>query len=416
MTESDFRPTARLMAVDEALQQIRAKLSCTAAAESVLLREAAGRILYSDHHATMDVPPFANSAMDGYAIRFDDLEQGQRIFPISGRVPAGHDPGPLAPGTAVRIFTGAPMPSGADTVVIQENCRTDAGASTVTVVADPSVGENVRAAGNDIHAGERLLSAGKRLTAADVGTLAACGVARVTVRARLKVTVLPTGNELVSPGQPLRPGQIHNSNAFVLPALLEQLGMEVEGDGKPLPDDLSSTRQALLRAASRADAVLTCGGVSAGEEDHVRTALQEVGELTLWKIAVKPGKPFAFGRVGPTPMFGLPGNPVSAFITFLLLVRPALLKLAGASDTGFVSYRLPAGFERGRSGERQEYLRVQVRDADSRTGQQLVPMSEQSSGVLTSVSRASGVAVIPPFTEVREEDILRFIPFGEWCG
>ncbi|MGM0632385.1 MAG: gephyrin-like molybdotransferase Glp [Pseudomonadota bacterium] len=416
MTENELRPGGRLMAVDEALQQIQSSLSCSVDSESVPLREAAGRILCADHHAAVDVPPFANSAMDGYAIRSGDLDQGQRVFTISGRVPAGQAPGPLVPGTAVRIFTGAPMPSGADTVVMQENCRADAVKSTMTVVADPSVGENVRGAGADIRSGERLLSAGRRLTAADVGTLAACGVDRVKVRTRLKVIVLPTGNELVSPGQPLRPGQIHNSNAFVLHALLDQLGMEVMGDGEPLPDDLSSTRQALLRAAGGADAVLTCGGVSAGEEDHVRTALQEVGELTLWKIALKPGKPFAFGRVGPTPMFGLPGNPVSAFITFLLLVRPALLKLAGASDTGFVSYRLPAGFERARSGERQEYLRVRVRDGDSCTGQQLVPMPEQSSGVLTSVSRASGVVVIPPFTEVREGDILQFIPFGEWGG
>lgn len=417
MKQDDRANRAHLMPVHTAVQQVLDDVVTVAETETVGLQEAAGRLLAGDHHAAISVPAFDNSAMDGYALDAQTLADGQRRFPVSGRVAAGDQPGRLPPGTAMRIFTGAPLPAGADTVIMQENCSPDLDdARRIIVNEAAAAGENVRVAGSDIGQGQRLLAAGQRLSAADVGTLAACGVDRVVVRQRLRVAVLPTGDELVAPGRPLQPGQIYNSNCFMLAALLSGLGMIPVGTGEPVPDSLEATREALLQAAHSADAVLTNGGVSAGEEDHVRRALQEVGELALWKLALKPGKPFAYGRVGGVPLFGLPGNPVSAFVTFALLVRPALLRMAGARETGLPVYRLPAGFNRPESRERQEYLRARITDGDSCTGQCLVPMRDQSSGVLTSVSGAQGLVEVPPFTAVREGDILRFIPFSELFG
>lgn len=414
MKQDDSAIPAHLTPVHAALQRVMDDLLPVAGTETVGLQGAVGRFLAEDHHASVNVPVFDNSAMDGYAMEARALAGGQRRFPVSGRIAAGDRPGRLTPGTAMRIFTGAPLPAGADMVIMQENCAPDPGDEQCIIIGQPAeAGENVRRAGSDIGQGARLLSSGQRLGAADVGTLAACGVDTVVVRKRLRVAILPTGDELVAPGRPLQPGQIYNSNFVMLSALLSRIGMIPVGTGEPVPDSLDATRNALVQAARSADAVLTNGGVSAGEEDHVRRALQEVGRLALWKLALKPGKPFAYGRVGDVPLFGLPGNPVSAFVTFALLVRPALLKMAGARETGLPVYRLPAGFSRPESRERQEYPRVRVADGDSCTGQCLVPLPDQSSGVLTSVSQAQGLVEVPPFTAIREGDILRFIPFSE---
>ncbi|MEX1196599.1 MAG: gephyrin-like molybdotransferase Glp [Pseudohongiellaceae bacterium] len=417
MKKSDSPSHTTLTPVETALQQLLDDVGPVTGTEAVSLQEALGRFLADDHHASINVPAFDNSAMDGYALESQALASGRHRFQVSGRIAAGDRPGSLVPGTAVRLFTGAPLPAGADTVIMQENCTPDPEDDRYIIVRQPvGVGENVRRAGSDIGQGVRLLAAGQRLDAADVGTLASCGVDRVVVRKRLRVAVLPTGDELVAPGRPLQPGQIYNSNHVMLAALLVRLGMMPVGTGEPVPDRLGATRDALVRAAHSADAVLTNGGVSAGEEDHVRRAIKEVGELALWKLALKPGKPFAYGRAGGVPLFGLPGNPVSAFVTFVLLVRPALLKMAGARETKLPMYRLPAGFNRPESRERQEYLRVRVVDGDSCTGQCLVPLPDQSSGVLTSVSQAQGLMEVPPFTAIREGDILRFIPFRELFG
>lgn len=400
-----------LTPVASALQQVLDGIEPLADVEELPLERAGGRVLAEDCRAAIDVPPFANSAMDGYAVDFGLLRQGQRSFRVGSRVAAGDAPGTLSAGEAARIFTGAPMPAGADTVVIQENCSRDG--DTITVRQSPArAGENVRVAGCDIARGSVVANRGDRLSAALTGTLASCGRGVLTVSRRLRVLVLTTGDELVPPGHPLEPGQIHDANSFLLANLLSDPGREVIRAPLALADTLQATRDALLEAAARADAVVTCGGVSAGEEDHVRRALEEVGELSVWKLALKPGKPFAFGHVDAVPFFGLPGNPVSSHVTAQLLVQPALARLAGATSVLPARYRLRAGFSCGPSGEREEYLRVTLRN-DAGAEQSVIPLPEQSSGVLTSVSRADGLAVIPPFTAIREGDILEFLPFTD---
>lgn len=345
--------------------------------------------------------------MDGYALCLSDLAPG-RDLPISQRIAAGQAATPLQAGSCARIFTGAPVPPGADAVVMQENCRVEDG--RVHVLQLPDTGENIRRAGDDVAADHQVLDAGHRLRPADIGLLAACGHSHVPVRKRLRVALLVTGDELKPPGSELASGQIYNSNQYSLAALIHSLGMECL-DGDVVPDDRLSTEQALERAAGQADCIVTSGGVSAGEEDHMRAAIESRGELRLWKLALKPGKPFAYGRLSDRPLFALPGNPVSAFVTFLLLVRPCLLRMSGVADCLPHWMRLPAGFSRSVSGQREEYLRVQLQHGDE--GTVLQPFSSQSSGVLSSLSLSDGLAVIPPHTAVRPGDQLRFAAFSD---
>lgn len=396
-----------LMPVEQAQAALYAVAASRVQAETVALSEAAGRVLLDTVHAAQDVPPWANSAMDGYAIHVADQHSGQAL-PLSQRIPAGTAPVPLLAGTAARIFTGAPLPAGANAVVMQENCEIrDSAQGPQLIIQQPVVaGENVRDQGSDVRAGCQLLPAGHRLRPADVGLLAATGVDSVRVGRRPRVALLSSGDELALPGQPLKPGQIYNSNAFVLTALLQQLGLSVMDLGA-VADTRAQTEQCLLEAAAQADVIISTGGVSAGEEDHVRAALQSLGQLDIWKLAIKPGKPFAFARLNDSLFFGLPGNPVSAYVTFLILVRPALLALMGAGDAGLREWQMPAGFEGPSSGSRQEYLRVQIVDG------QLRPMPDQGSGVLSSVALADGLAIVPPFSTVSRGQLLRFLPFGD---
>ncbi len=371
------------------------------------LAEAAGSILAQDIIAAIPVPPEPNSAMDGYAICHADLRGSvPRILPVSQRIPAGRAPQPLTAGTAARIFTGAVMPAGADTVVMQENC--EAGTDQVTFLVMPAPGANVRAAGQDIGQGECVLPAGTRLGPAQLGLLASVGMAVVPVWPALRVALLCTGDELVEPGLALTSGQIYNSNRVVVTTLLQRLGMTVVDLG-PVADTLADTADALRRARQLgAHLILSTGGVSVGEEDHVRAAVAAEGQLDLWKVGIKPGKPLAFGHVGDALFLGLPGNPQSVWVTFSVLGRPFLRRLQGEGHVLPQPLFLPAGFTRSRAQSRREYLRVRyVASAD---GGCLQPHGNQSSGVLSSAVWADGLALVEAGQAVTEGQLLAFFP------
>lgn len=373
--------------------------------ERLPLDEALDRVLAHDLVAPVSVPPWDNSAMDGYAVRAADLNpDGGTELTVSQYIPAGAPPSPLQTGTAARIFTGAPIPEGADTVVMQEDCS--GGDGHVRIDRFPGAGANIRAAGEDIREGDAVLAAGRRLRPQDLGLAASIGVAELEVRRRLRVAVLATGDELVPPGQPLPPGRIYNSNAPLAAALSRRLGCD------PLPpkavaDTPEATREALTRAAEDADLILTSGGVSVGDEDHVKTIVEELGALDLWKVAMKPGKPLAFGRVADTPFIGLPGNPVSLFVTFLLFAAPAIRRMQGRNVSMLDPVPVPAGFARDRPGKREEYLRVRVVDGRLQT------YPHQGSGVLSSVAWAHGLARLPAGTTVAEGDVLDYLSFSQ---
>lgn len=400
---------ADFLSYEDALQKM---LSCDASplgTESVLLGAAAGRILAHEQIAPMAVPPFDNSAMDGYAIAGAQVD-ADAVYTVSQRITAGDNPEALAPGTAARIFTGAPMPDGADSVVIQENAKVLDGnlyGNKVALKKIDRVGQNVRCAGDDIAASSSILSAGQKLEGRSIGLLATAGIAEVDCYRKLRVALLATGDELREPGQRLAPGQIYNSNRYMLQAELESLGAEVMDLGI-CPDSAEHTRQMLSHAAQSADAVVTVGGMSVGEEDHVREQANALGRLDFWKVAIKPGKPLGFGRIENAYFFGLPGNPVSSFVTYFLFVKPLLKKLMGmASYENEVSYA-QAGFDYENRGSRKEFVRVQlVADTEH---DNVLPRAElyrtQSSGVLSSLVFATALAVIPGSASVRNGDRL----------
>ncbi len=399
-----------MTAVLRAVAEVQAELLADAQlcrGESCALMAANGRILREDIVAACDVPPADNSAMDGYALRLDDLTP-QGLLPVSQRIAAGHPAKPLAPGSAARIFTGAELPAGADCVVAQEDCTLEGGQLRVAIA--PRLGQHIRPRGQDIAAGSVVVAAGHRLSAADIGLMASVGVAQCTVARRLKVALLSTGDELREPGELLGAAQIYNSNRPMLMALLHNLGCEVVDLGI-VADTAAATAEALRRASEQADMVISSGGVSVGEEDHVKAQLEKQGRLTLWKLAIKPGKPLAYGRLGERPFFGLPGNPVSSFVTFCLLVRPYILAVMGCRAPLPAMRVGRANFDWPRAGSRQEYLRAQV-SADGALS--LHP--QQSSGALSSVAWCNALAVIPPGTTLRTGDALHYIPLSELGG
>lgn len=405
-------PNGTLTPIDEALVFLKSRMQTVSGSEEVPLLAALNRVLYQSVTAPLAVPGYDNSAMDGYAVNSRDLVAGQTEFAVSQRIPAGSVGRSLLPGTLARIFTGAPMPPGADAVVMQENCRLEG--DRVFVERAVQAGENVRKAGADVQEGALLFAAGHRLRGPDIGMLASVGIAQIQVCRPLRVALLTTGNELVRPGQALQAGQIYNSNFYTVSALLQSLGHEVIDCGI-VEDTLSATEEALHRASVDADCIISSGGVSVGEEDHVRNALERSGELSFWKLAIKPGKPFAFGQVDGTPFFGLPGNPVSAFVNFVLIVRPCLERLMGVTETLQIPWKLAADFALNESGIRQEYLRVRC-VLHERKGLVLQLAGNQSSGVLSSVSASDGLAIIPPKTVVQAGDLLRFLPLSEIVG
>jgi len=395
-----------MLAVREALDFLLAAARPVQDVETISTLAANGRVLAADQVSTIDVPGFDNTSMDGYAVRAADCAGGAATLPISQRIPAGHLGQPLQPGTAARIFTGAFIPPGADAVVMQEQCEAGADGK-VTIRHAPAPGEWVRRQGEDITAGKAILAAGTRLRSQELGLLASVGLAELPVRRRLRVAVFFTGDELTMPGQPLAPGGIYNSNRFTLRALLENMGCDIADFGI-VPDSLDATRAVLREAAAGNDLIITSGGVSVGEEDHIKPAVEAEGKLNMWQIAVKPGKPLAFGEVGRAFFLGLPGNPVSSFVTFLLFVRPFMLRLQGVTGTVAPrAYTLRADFD-WKGDRRNEFLRARINDAG---GLDLFP--NQSSGVLTSTVWGDGLIDNPPGQAIAAGDTVRFIPFNE---
>lgn len=417
-------PLIPLKSLDIALAELLAQVTTLGGVDAVSTFDADGRVLAQDMLSSLHVPPQDNSSMDGYAMRCADVAAAGVVLSVSQRIPAGSVGAPLQPGTAARIFTGAPIPAGADAVVMQEECEVVTGeavASDVTSIrvnAVPKLGQWIRRAGEDVALGAVVLRQGERLTPASLGLAASIGLATLPVVRRPKVALFSTGDELVMPGdiapKDMPAGSIYNSNRFFLRALLQRLGCIVTDMGI-VPDKLDATKDALHSAAVGHDLILTSGGVSVGEEDHIRPAVQALGELNLWQIAIKPGKPFAYGKVnsatGAAHFIGLPGNPVSSFITFLLLVRPFLLKLQGTQDVDQIatkSIAIRADFTWARADKRREFLRVK-RNANG--GLDLFP--NQSSGVLTSAVWGDGVVDNPPGQTIAVGDMVQFVSFAE---
>jgi molybdopterin molybdotransferase len=405
-----------MLTLDEALTRLLAAVQALPATETeaVSTFEALGRVLAEDVQSLVDVPPADNSAMDGYAVRTADVSSEGAKLPVSQRVPAGVVGTALQAGTAARIFTGAQVPAGADAVVMQEQCEAMDGQVRVTVV--PVEGQNIRRRGEDVMKGSTVLQRGLRLNPQMLGLAASVGAGNLKVARRPRVAVFSTGDELMMPGETLKPGAIYNSNRFALRALIQSFGGECTDLGI-VPDNLEATRDALRRAARDHDLIVTSGGVSVGEEDHLRPAVEAEGSLNLWQLAIKPGKPLAFGSIrrGDAPdagtawFIGLPGNPVSTFVTFLLAVRPLLLRLQGALALSPPQVAMRADFEWTKLERRREFLRVR-RNANG--GLDLFP--NQGSGVLTSLVWADGVVDNPPETRIQPGDTVRFIPLAEW--
>lgn len=410
---------APLTPLEDALAAVLAQAQPLPGGAFVDLLQADGRVLAADCIAPLQVPPLDNSAMDGYAVRSAEVAQAGTVLPVSQRIPAGQVGAALQVGTVARIFTGAPLPLGADAIVMQEDCTVlDDG--RVRFDAVPQPGQFVRRAGQDIALGSTALQAGLRLTPAALGLAASLGLAQLPVARRPRVALFSTGDELALPGsiapQDLPPGHIFNSNRYVLASLLQRWGCEVV-DGGILPDDRAATHAALARAAQDCDLLVTSAGVSVGEEDHVRPVVEQLGALSLWKIAMKPGKPFAFGHVrrsggdpaaGRAHFIGLPGNPVSSLITALVLLRPFVLALQGASVVQPPAHWLTADFEITQRDSRREFLRVRRNAAG-----QLELFANQNSGVLTSTVWAEGLVDNPAQTLIARGDSVRFLPFSE---
>ena len=400
-----------LQPVDEAIQSLLKQAITAEQVIHVPVTEACGHVLAEDIVSAIRVPPADNSAMDGYALRLEDAHQSNAL-PISQRIPAGTPPEPLKAGTAARIFTGAQVPAGADVVIMQENAKVHDSSSTEDSVQftqlPDSAGANIRRAGEDIETGATILKSGTALRPQETGLLASIGVAQVAVFKPVRVAVLSTGSELAEPGHPLLPGQIYNSNRPMMLSMLNAMGFEAI-DAGICKDTLDGTKQALADAAKDVDVIITSGGVSVGDEDHVKAAVEALGELNLWKVAIKPGKPFAFGKIahqGHSAHFiGLPGNPASVFTTFLILARPFLMACQGKSSTGIVPIGVPAGFSR-KAASRQEYLRVRVVDG------KLALFPNQGSGVLTSACWGEGFAIHRIGTEITEGEQMDFVPFS----
>lgn len=401
--------TQKLLNVDDALAQLLKAVAPVAEVETLQTMNALHRVLARAQVSQIDVPPADNTQMDGFAVRALECAAGQARLPISQRIAAGHVGAPLAPGTAARIFTGGLIPPGADAVVMQEQAQTEetATGAVVTIGHRPAAGEWIRRRGEDVARGATILEAGTWLRSQELGMAASVGIACLPVRRRLRVAIFFTGDELAMPGEPLKSGAIYNSSRFTLNGLLSGLGCEITDLGI-VPDSLEATRTTLRRAAKGHDCIITSGGVSVGEEDHVKPAVDAEGRLDLWQIAIKPGKPLAFGSVGDAVFVGLPGNPVSSFVTFLIFVRPLLLRMQGVERSDARRYAMRADFDWPRPDRRQEYLRVRV---NANGGLDLFP--NQGSAVLTSTVWGDGLLENPPGCRIQAGDTVKFLSFAE---
>ncbi len=399
-----------LKSLEEALALLLNHARAVEGTETVPLSEALGRVLAQPVASKVTVPPWDNSAMDGYAVNTADLSGDAPRLPVSQRIPAGASGEPLQPGTAARIFTGAPVPPNADAVVIQEVCRQDG--DEVVINQIPAAGANIRRAGEDTEQGQEVIPAGTRLGPQHLGLAAAVGHGELTVHRRLKVALFSSGDELINPGEPLGPGQIYNSNEYTLKGLLEALGCEVHTLGI-VEDTFDATCKALQQAAEGADLVMTSGGVSVGEEDHLKPAVEKLGTLDLWKIAIRPGKPLAFGHIGDTPFVGTPGNPVSLFVTFCLFARPFILKMQGVQgELSPQPVMARIDFDWSKPDKRREFARARM-ELDEQGEAKVSIFRSRSSGVLTSLAWANGLAVLPELTPLSKGDQVQFLPFNE---
>jgi molybdopterin molybdotransferase len=402
-----------LMSIEEAVGIITSKVKAVGETEYVRLDAADGRVLAADVAAPLPLPPFTNSAVDGYAVRAADLPASREaIFAVSGRVPAGRAAEqPLASAQATRIFTGAPMPPGADTVFMQEDVRLD-GDGRVTLPAGLKPGANVRPAGEDIATGTVALRAGQRLKPQHVATLAAFGLAEISVRRRIRVAVFSTGDELASPGTARAPAQLYDSNRFMLLSMLKRLGCEVSDLGI-FSDERAPLAAALQEVAGRHDLLLTTGGVSTGEEDHVKAAVESVGSLVLWRMAIKPGRPVAMGIISGTPFIGLPGNPVASFVTFVHVVRPTVLALAGALQERLLPIPVRAAFAYKKKAGRREYVRVTLRQgADGAL--EAFKFPREGAGLLSSLIETDGLVELgEDTTRVEHGQAVGFLSYAE---
>ena len=394
-----------LLSVDEALERLLAGAYPVTETESVPTLSAAGRVLALAQRSTMNVPPLDNSAMDGYAVRLADLKGREPRLKVAQKIFAGAIGTPVASGTAARIFTGAPIPPGADAVVMQEDCTVEG--DQIVVKKIPQPGEWVRRVGSDIRAGEAILSSGLRLRPQDTGLAASVGIASLPVRRRVRLGLFFTGDELVMPGDPLPPGRIYNSNRFTLNGLARAFDCDVRDYGI-VPDSLAATREVLRRAAAECDVIVTSGGVSVGDADFVKPAVEAEGELLMWRIAMKPGRPLAFGRVARASFIGLPGNPVSSFVTFLIFVRPFLLKTQGIARVAPHVIQARADFDWPEPDARREFLRVKW---NARGGLDLY--HTQDSAVLMSTAWADGLVDNPADHAIRAGELVTFMPYSE---
>jgi molybdopterin molybdotransferase len=415
LTDDCFAFSGPLLPLEEMERLIQERVQPVTGKETVALRAAGGRVLAADIVAPLDLPPFDNSAVDGYAVRHGDLAgSGDSRLVVAGRVTAGRQhAGALAPGEAIRIFTGAPMPAGADTVFMQEDCRLEG--DVVVLPPGLKIGANRRLAGEDVKAGSVVLPVGRFLSTADIALAAAMGLTAVEVRPRLRVALFSTGDEIVEPGAPRPPSALFDANRMLLTGLLMRLGAEVTDLGI-VRDDPEALAQAIAQAAKAHDLVLTSGGVSTGEADHVRTAVEKIGRLVFWRVAIKPGRPVAMGVVAGAAFAGLPGNPVAAFVTFVRVVRPLLLRLAGALPEAPLPLPVKAAFSYRKKKGRREYIRVALRRAAD-GGVEAVKHPQEGAGVLTSLTETDGLAELEEdMTKIEPGTTIGFLSYASLVG